>query len=1555
MAIYHLNVGHVSRSTGRSSVQSVAYITGKKLFESRRELKVSYTNRQSDIIASNTLAPDHAPDDCRDLSVWDRLESYEDEYAIKRFPNDEKSREKYLSSARPAMTIVVALPHELLAVTSLPEGHSNDRKLPYDHPAVELVEQFARERFVSRGLIVTYAIHDDEGNPHAHLQVARRSVDGEGRFAWAKDRDICTRAGIRETRSMWAELTNRMLEREGFDVRITEKSFADLGIDLEPTEHRGWMADKLKEKGVVSRIVQDNKEVFERNREHLIANPELILDEIIANNATFTQRDLLKSLQKRLGDDAKIVAQCFEQALDKAVYLGMDVSGGMRYTSTAYLKDEQAMLTLAETMVSREAGEPIALKNASLEGEQKEAAEGLLQGHQLSVLVGRAGSGKTTTLKAVANSYQKAGFTVVGTSLSALATDNLAREAGIDGYTVASLLHRWQRYEQAQSKFLSFESMLTEGMLKQKDWYRDLQSFEKNQLTHKHVLIVDEAGMLGTRQWQALLQRVNQSGARIIAVGDDHQFTPIEAGSPFPTMIQLAEASGNTKHMHTIHRQKEEWMKQASRHLAELETGDGLALYEKHDRVRQTDHDHIYKDVAEKYRTMTLEAHRDPRQANDSVHDLPPLVLASTNQQVEALNQAIRAVRLSQGEVGSDLFVINGKGFACGDVVVFNKNDRTIGVFNGTRGVVQEYGVGVAHIQTKEGLKSFKVKEYPYIQHGYAVTLHKSQGQTVNNSIVVASSHMDAKAVYVAMTRHRYDTQLFYAKEDFPSFQHLRNRLSRFEAKDMAQDYPRCGPLPQSGIHTQWSFHPGSGIHPESRDYTIRPENQEAWTRVHHYRLAVLDGAASFKQGDKEGYWQARNEQMKLGKEILKDYKNHQLYVNQANLTEDMLKITTGVKKRALSLVEEKAKVTVELYSEVAKETRKELKEKGPAFKKSRSESGSESFKEQRAERDSLARVILENVPLHRPFFKENNVQLRALQNQVAYRQRTEQKEAFQKDMGASIKADYPSWEEKRPFTPYTVSKTYQRSSQEVVNSLNDHIKDVAYHLLGEPSHKTAKEWRYGSKGSLAVVVSGARQGMYSNFETGSSGNAVQLVADELKLSRQEAFKWSANFIGLSNFVGLNHFVRSNNFIHPTDKFAEIRYGRPHKEVPPCKGWVPVKPGASAPVDLSKEPQLTYMMMGRQEVERYVYKDKDGNLIGYVVRLEDKDGNKITPMLSYGHYHEEGVPLSNEWGWKSFALEGQKRSLYGLEVLTKKPVAPVLVVEGEKTCEAARKIFPEHTVVTWSGGCGAVNKSDWSVLKDRDVTLWPDHDQPGRNAMNKIEGILKEEGASSIRQVDLPSTLPHKWDLADKLPEGVNKDTLSKLIGNDKAISQDLRQTIDHIIETSGLEFALDYNEKKAYQDIQNLYHSFKELSTQSGSSIPTDQWHLRRAVYAVYQMKEYGVHEISQEFNPEQRFRHTLVASTLFAHTGNSDVHFRAVGLVSLHDRTGIDDEKVFKETFGVNPLKSHENVKKDYPTLQGPLRDQMAVLFVEYQKEHQSHERQKELDRQMDRGFSR
>ncbi|MBP9752215.1 MAG: AAA family ATPase [Proteobacteria bacterium] len=1299
MAIYHLSSGFISRSSGRSAVQNTAYITGEKLHESRRGIDVNYQNRSHDVACFATLLPEHAPSHLASLSIWDKAESFEDEYALKRFPNGELAREKYMNSAQTAMTLIAALPKELSLDSSK-----------------ELIEDFLKERFVSRGLFCTYAIHENAGNPHAHFLISRRSIDEKGAFSWLKDREICLKKELKITRSLWADKTNFYLERDGFDERISEKSFLDLGLNLKPTKHHGWYADKLVVEGKSSRIISQNEQVYLDNKQKIEITPTVILDEITSKQATFSQKDLLYAIQKRVGDDVNLTSYVFENCLKESIYVGEHIDGLRRYSSVNYAKSEEQALSLLkdfnqasfkQKIYGSDIAKTLAKQYSYLSDEQKHAVFGLLKDDALSVLVGRAGAGKTTTLKAVSDCYQKAGFNVIGCSLSAVASENLGNEAEIGSSTLHSLLYKLDVLKEADNKLLSFDSVVEEGVLKQFSWYKNLVLFGNNRLNNKTVIIVDEAGMIGIKQWESLLTHAKEAGSKIIAVGDNNQFSAVNAGDFFRAIKESRKE--NLFELSQIRRQKVDWMKQASLAFSRLDIQEGLTAYHRNGYVHEVDQKNIATNMARDY-IHHIKLGKDVA------------VLAYTNAETGLLNNEIRSLLKQESLIEKEtILTFKNKTYVKGEKIVFLENDKedvkitnkyglkVEGAFikNGSVGTLLKADhKGNVKVQLKDQtFAHFNVNDYQSIDYGYAITTHKSQGQTVDITLVKAHKRHDAKALYVAMTRHREESHLYYSPNQFKSFNHLKIALSRYQDKDLV------------------------------KDYTIQKPYEKAWERVQDYKLCGLDLAhmkASKDDFDIKAYQAIRLEQITLGREILKDFESHKTFINQGGFTKEMLEITTGLKQRPLSILEEKAKLQVELYGETALATRilwKELKGKDLNLHKSQFD----AFKTMQGERNSLAKDILENYRLHAPFIKEKAKEY--LISKKTLIKHVEKQNSSTVDNTQNVKEHH-----------HEVTKSYTktipeftRTSHEIVIDLNNNIKDIATHFLGKPTSQTSREWRYGKKGSIAIHVAGQKQGLYANFETGESGNVVKFIADQMNLDKKEAFKWGVDYLGLG----------SKEFKKPVYESKEKTQPIHLEE----KQWVPTFPINIPYPDLKREKQLSYMLKGRHEVATFEYKDAEGKTLGYVVRLEDKDGNKITPTLTYCQNNKG----QKQWQFKGF---GDDRPLYGLDILKQKQNAPVLIVEGEKTCEAARLIFKDHAVITWSGGCGSVQKSDWSPLKDRDVTIWPDHDKAGSLAATKIAAILNEKDIKSLAIVDLPSTLPHKWDLADKLPQGFTHEEL---------------------------------------------------------------------------------------------------------------------------------------------------------------------------------------------------
>ncbi|WP_422372625.1 AAA family ATPase [Hoeflea sp.] len=191
---------------------------------------------------------------------------------------------------------------------------------------------------------------------------------------------------------------------------------------------------------------------------------------------------------------------------------------------------------------------------------------------------------------------------------------------------------------------------------------------------------------------------------------------------------------------------------------------------------------------------------------------------------------------------------------------------------------------------------------------------------------------------------------------------------------------------------------------------------------------------------------------------------------------------------------------------------------------------------------------------------------------------------------------------------------------------------------------------------------------------------------------------------------------------------------------------------------LKKRPDFK-KLCGRRPAQVYEYRNAQDLLTGYVLRFADKSFHQVTPW--------QDVEGNVVWQVKDFA---GPRPLYGLEELGDGD-RPVLIVEGEKTADTARDLFPSHAVVSWHGGANAVHRSDWSVLRSCKVTIWPDADPPGKKAASTIAETLIKIGVKEAKLVKLPLGLPKGWDLADEIPDGMD---IHELVENARPDGHDL-------------------------------------------------------------------------------------------------------------------------------------------------------------------------------------
>ena len=241
------------------------------------------------------------------------------------------------------------------------------------------------------------------------------------------------------------------------------------------------------------------------------------------------------------------------------------------------------------------------------------------------------------------------------------------------------------------------------------------------------------------------------------------------------------------------------------------------------------------------------------------------------------------------------------------------------------------------------------------------------------------------------------------------------------------------------------------------------------------------------------------------------------------------------------------------------------------------------------------------------------------------------------------------------------------------------------------------------------------------------------------------------------------------------DPFAPLSHQDTHRADgstpagPAGEVWEPILPAPEEPPEANR---IRHHKHGTA-VARWVYRDEAGRPWFAMVRFDTTkpDGTARKEMLPYTYGHRRGTSQSGGdagvwrdstgWCWKR---PSAPLPIYGLNRLTARLSAPVLVCEGEKAADAAARLFPDRVAVTSQGGSKAAGNTDWTPLAGRDVTVWPDHDEAGAGYAADVKTRLLAAGAISVRVVSAPQDWPAGWDLADPLPDDVRPERLRALL-----------------------------------------------------------------------------------------------------------------------------------------------------------------------------------------------
>ncbi|MCX4084207.1 DUF6371 domain-containing protein [Rickettsia hoogstraalii] len=340
------------------------------------------------------------------------------------------------------------------------------------------------------------------------------------------------------------------------------------------------------------------------------------------------------------------------------------------------------------------------------------------------------------------------------------------------------------------------------------------------------------------------------------------------------------------------------------------------------------------------------------------------------------------------------------------------------------------------------------------------------------------------------------------------------------------------------------------------------------------------------------------------------------------------------------------------------------------------------------------------------------------------------------------------------------------------------------------------------SMGSLSMNLS---KGTWIRHSSGQGGNIFGFVAEGASVSKRQSLEIVAELAQLR--------AESNSYdyrTHVVNSRANKEQEAEQAKLQVANAWFVAQDKITNADVFDPNKHLKGMMRHNTLEAVYSYKDADDKLLGYVVRFVGKeDGKKQTLPVTYCY---NAAKEEYSWRLKGFTDKGDK-PIFGIEKASVSS-KPILIVEGEKAATAASKILPDYNVVSWMGGSNAADKVNWNQLKGREVIIWPDNDQPGFKAAEVIKDKLNKanDHIGFVSVID-PTTLkfngsaykdllPEKWDLADRLPEGMTIANVKEAIENVRAAHLDLNQIQNVIQNTNASDASQQLVERNIWQEV---------------------------------------------------------------------------------------------------------------------------------------------------------
>lgn len=1205
--------------------------------------------------------------------------------------------------------------------------HAPEREVIITQNNVELgLSRGSKGQFVSKsqdkvvfrldsGTIISFDPREFTGyvekdhNWHAHILVTTRRFKPDGKeFDNHKARDLMPRLAYGKVVSgldwgkLWGEHQNRYFEEKGFDFRVDPNGIV-------PQEHLGPRRMRAR----AFSLLEEQQRRIETNQQASL-DPSKVLEFLTERKSLFTKDDVEQFFNKYVSPEQfELVNQAFWKNPD-VVQLVDKRTGELvdKFTSQKVVEEEKQILRLCDKIHEDQRINPQEDKTLlkDLTSEQIDAYHSIIRGKRLSLIQGYAGTGKSYLLKALQTTYESAGYKV--------------RAFGPDNATVSVLQEKGLSHTENIYRFLTAK-------------YHDHREILKG----KEVWILDEASKVGNRPLLELLKQADKNKVKLILSGDAAQLSPVDRGGMFKTLCNKYGAQT----LIDIQRQAFEKDRAISKDLATGKFGSAIDALSRDHKIRWSEDKH------EAMEALITRWAQDTRYFPSS----STLLIAHSNAEVKVLNEMVRLIRRQRGEIEEKEYsceTVKGTIYvSTGDTLKLCKNDRELGITNGMYGTLIDVSPTrfVVSLNLEKGNKqtvTFNPQEYNDFQLGYASTYHKGQGKTVERAYVLHSPMMNKEMFYVGLTRHVKDVQYFVSKKDVSCLSDLKWIAARSDHKDLTVGYTTLQEVQSQKNRESKSLAIHHLKQSESVVDRLKGHGLATWDKITQ-TAAEIQERVSDRTPDPKFY--------KLQKPALQT---------------SLARVEEVRDKEDLSKLDAKTIVQPILASENGRMINAANKdfsfEDAPHFHSLLK--SPTSLRKLEAKQQSIVQDYLDT--LQRCGELKDLVEIESQSHALEMRQSPHFTE-WQESCGKRNQAAYKlvqSIEDnklKRLFGPKVVTfiqdeahrhaqfleRAQVNQQRDLEGELKVYVEPLLYRLFPEgPTSRDRIHYRFGNKGALAVVHSGQKTGQFFDHEQQSGGGLLKLIQRELGLGRKEAKEWAQNFIGMV-----------------PDMPKPLPFQRTFKESKASDTWVSLKPIPEQPA-----PKLEELRKGKLadfyiEESRHLYRDQNGDPLYYVLRLKDKKDptRKITPPLSYGYWKSNPEKV----GWDLKGYQAEKTILYNIHQLKENYSASVLIVEGEKTADHALTKVPKEGFIclTWSGGAGAVQRADWTPLSGRKVIIWPDNDEAGVKAANSLCIELKRVGVESIRLVnpeDLKRDFPKKWDLADQLPDGIDKDTPRKLI-----------------------------------------------------------------------------------------------------------------------------------------------------------------------------------------------